>query len=147
MQKDLNHISNYMENLSRRRVLCAMGAGLSCVPVGLAASSTPAEAGTVTSFGDGVNLQPSYVCNGDQDLGWDLMNQHSDISTVRIEIELPFWGEGQASLSDARHWINEANTNGYSVIATCHHYPNNGPGDPQDLYKAADWWADNYGYL
>ncbi len=110
-------------------------------------ASTSPVAATGASFGDGVNLQPTYFCDGDQDLGWDLMNDHSDISTVRIEIEPPSWGETSATLSDARRWIDEANANGYQVIATCHHYPNNGSGDPQALYDAASWWADNYSYL
>ncbi|WP_211194989.1 CBM35 domain-containing protein [Halorhabdus amylolytica] len=98
-------------------------------------------------MGDGVNLQPSYFCNGDQDIGWDSMGDYPDIRTVRIEIEPPSWGESQATLSDARRWIDEANDNGYEVIATCHHYPNNGSNTKQDLLDAAQWWTDNYSYL
>jgi mannan endo-1,4-beta-mannosidase len=131
-------------DLSRRAILRATGVGVGGLVLGAASSSAAARGAW---FGDGVNLQPSYFCSGDQEMGWGLMNQYPDISTVRIEIEPPSWGAGQASLSDAQRWIDEANANGYHVIATCHHYPNNGSGDPQDLYDAANWWANNYSYL
>jgi mannan endo-1,4-beta-mannosidase len=131
-------------DLSRRAILRATGVGVGGLVLGAASSSAAARG---ASFGDGVNLQPSYYCSGDQELGWGLMNQYPDISTVRIEIEPPSKGESQADMGDARRWIDEANANGYNVIATCHHYPNNGSGDPQDLYDAANWWANNYSYL
>lgn len=120
----------------------------STITLGSIATTSSATA-SGASFGDGVNLQPAYFCGGEQDLGWDLMNQHSDISTVRIEIEPPSWGEAHSdlTLSDIRRWIDEANANGYQVIATCHHWPNNGSGDTQDLQDAANWWANNYATL
>lgn len=132
-------------NVSRRGLLRVTGVGLGGLAFGYTASSSATARGA--SFGDGVNLQPSYYCNGDQDLGWGLMNQYPGIRTVRIEIEPPARGESQADLEDAKRWIDEANANGYNVIATYHHYPNNGSNDPQDLYDAADWWVDNYSYL
>jgi mannan endo-1,4-beta-mannosidase len=132
-------------SVSRRGLLRATSVGLGGLAFGYTASSSAAARGA--SFGDGVNLQPSYFCGGNQDLGWGLMNQYPDIQTVRIEIEPPARGESQADLEDAKRWIDEANANGYNVIATYHHYPNNGSNDPQDLYDAANWWADNYSYL
>jgi len=114
---------------------------------GVLATSTNATAGGGASFGDGVNLQPAYYCSGDQDLGWSLMSDNPKIKTTRIELEPPSWGETSSTLSDQKRWIDEATNNGYQVIATCHHYPNNGSNVKQDLYDAANWWADNYSYL
>lgn len=94
-------------------------------------------------WGDGVNLQPSYFNNGDVDLGWNLMNPHSKIQTVRIEIEPD---EG-VSLSTMQRWISEANQNGYNVIATCHNYQFNGSDDVNALINSANWWRDNYSSL
>lgn len=131
--------------LSRRSLLRTAGTGVAALTVSSLASSSAAAAGA--PFGDGVNLQPAYYCNGEQDLGWDLMNQYSDIQTVRIEIEPPSWGESQASLEESRRWIDEAASNGYEVVATCHHYPYNGESNEGYLYEAADWWVDNYDYL
>jgi len=68
--------------------------------------------GRRASFGDGVNLQPSYFCDGDQDLGWDLMNDYPDIETVRIEIEPFSFGEVATTVEDAKRWIDEAGANG-----------------------------------
>jgi len=93
--------------------------------------------------GDGVNLQPSYYCSGDMDLGWDLMNQYSKIKTLRIEMDP---GEG-ATVEDFARWIQEANDNGYDVIATYHNYQDNGSADPSTLQQAADWWVDNWNTL
>lgn len=130
---------------NRREVLKSTAIGTT-IGLGVLASSTTTTAAGA-SFGDGVNLQPAYYCGGDQNLGWDLMNDHPDIETVRIEIEPPSGGETSADLADIRRWIDEANANGYQVIATYHHWPNNGSGDPQDLQDAADWWVQNYDYL
>jgi len=129
----------------RREVIKSSAIGTT-LGIGILASSSTTTA-TGASFGDGVNLQPAYYCNGEQNLGWDLMTDHPDIKTVRIEIEPPSGGETSADLSDIRRWIDEANNNGYQVIATYHHWPNNGSGDPLDLQDAADWWVENYNYL
>lgn len=129
----------------RRDVLKSSAIGTT-MGIGVLASSSTTTA-TGASFGDGVNLQPAYYCSGEQDLGWDLMNEYPDIETVRIEIEPPTGGETSATLSDIRRWIDEANANGYQVIATYHHWPSNGSGDPQDLQDAANWWVENYDYL
>lgn len=133
--------------VTRRTFLKSSVVG-STITLGSIATTSSATA-SGASFGDGVNLQPAYFCGGEQDLGWDLMSQHSDISTVRIEIEPPSWGEAHndLTLSDVRRWIDEANANGYQVVATCHHWPNNGSGDTQDLQDAANWWANNYATL
>lgn len=96
---------------------------------------------------DGVNIQPAYTCNGKQDLGWELMTQHIDIKTVRIEIEPPAWGRTGTALEDAKRWIDEAHSQGLRVIATCHHFPVNGAAGEEVLFDAAHWWAANYAYL
>jgi len=129
---------------ARRDLLRAAGTGVA-IGSGLLVGAGPSAASV--GFGDGVNLQPSYFCDGTQDLGWDLLTAHPDIETVRIEIEPPSWGESSADLADARRWIDEGADNGLDVIATCHHYPNNGSNSKGDLLDAADWWVDNYDYL
>ncbi|WP_254530675.1 hypothetical protein [Natrinema gelatinilyticum] len=53
-------------------------------------------ASSVARLGDGddANLQPSYYCNSEQDIGWDLTNRCRDsIHTLRIELGLPERGE------------------------------------------------------
>lgn len=47
----------------------------------------PSFATSLYNFGDGVNLQPSYFCNGDMDLGWNLMKKYDKIKSVRIEMD------------------------------------------------------------
>ncbi|MBX0302765.1 carbohydrate-binding protein [Haloarcula salinisoli] len=129
---------------ARRDFLRAAGAGVAIGSgLGVGAGLSTASVG----FGDGVNLQPSYFCDGTQDLGWGLLADHPEIETVRIEIEPPSWGETSADLADARRWLDEAADNGLQVVATCHHYPNNGSNSKEDLLDAAQWWVDNYDYL
>jgi mannan endo-1,4-beta-mannosidase len=127
--------------VTRRDLLKSTVAG-AAIGTGLVASTSSAMA-VRASFGDGVNLQPSYYCSGDQNLGWGLMNKYPDIQTVRIEIE----PDEQASIGDAKRWISEANANGYEVIATYHNYEDIGSGDPQALYDAAQWWRNNHNTL
>jgi hypothetical protein len=100
------------------------------------------EAAT-NNLGDGVNLQASYFCSGDMNLGWNLMNENGNIKSVRIEMDP---GE-QASVPDFTRWIKEANDNGYQVIATYHNWQDNGSPDPTTLMTAANWWKDNYSQL
>ncbi len=126
----------------RRTVLRAVGGGMA---LGLFGSSP--TSGAAASFGDGVNLQPSYFCRGDQNLGWGLMNQYPDIQTVRIEIEPFSFNEVSTTRDDAKRWIDEANSHGYEVIASYHHYPDNGSSNASALQTAADWWVDHYSYL
>jgi mannan endo-1,4-beta-mannosidase len=92
---------------------------------------------------DGVNFQPSYYCNGDMNLGWDLMNEYRKIQFVRIEMD----PDGYASVSDFTRWIKEANDSGYQVIATYHKGADIGSPDPSKLMDAANWWKDNYNQL
>jgi|GEM_PF-578110 len=129
----------------RRTVLKAIGTTTLLGGIGALSSGNAAAAGA--TFGDGVNLQPSYFCGGDQALGWDLMNQYPDIETVRIEIEPFAFGEVSTTADDAKRWIDEAAANGKHVIATYHHYPDNGSGDPAALQAAADFWAQHYATL
>ncbi|WP_246308382.1 cellulase family glycosylhydrolase [Halosimplex rubrum] len=129
----------------RRTVLRALGGGVALGAVG----TLGAEVSTATGadLGDGVNLMPPYYCSGDQDLGWDLMDEYPDIETVRIEIEPPSMGESQSTMDDAKRWIDEAHEHGYDVLATYHHHPHNGSADPAHLQNAADWWVEHYDYL
>jgi len=132
-----------------RRDLLKTSATGALVGASVLASSTSGSAATVDApFGDGVNILPSYSCNGDQNLGWDLMNKHDKIQTVRIEMEPPQKNRGDnLEMADLKRWIDEANWNGKDVIATFHHKPYIGSDSKSDLMEAAQWWADNYWYL
>jgi mannan endo-1,4-beta-mannosidase len=93
--------------------------------------------------GCGVNLQPSYFCNGDMDLGWDLMDNYSYIKTLRIELD----SSTSSTIDDFVRWISEANNNGYDVIATYHYASVLGSNDPNQLLAAANWWVANWDTL
>lgn len=93
--------------------------------------------------GNGVNLQPSYFCNGDQNLGWPLMKANTKIKSVRLEMD-PTSG---STISDFSRWIQEANANGFFVIATYHEDADLGSNDPAKLMNAANWWKNNYSQL
>ncbi|WP_254531724.1 PKD domain-containing protein [Natrinema gelatinilyticum] len=135
---DLGHTRRDILKISAAGTV--LGAGL----VGNTASAMAAGA----PFGDGVNLQPSYFCGGTgQDIGWDLMEQYPAVQTVRIEIEPFSFGDVDTTVEDARRWIDEAAENGYEVIATYHHDPDNGSANPSALQRAADFWVDHYGTL
>lgn len=98
-------------------------------------------AGRTGSFNNGVNLQPAYYCNGDQNLGWALMNQYSKIQTVRIEYD----NSTSSTVSDLSRWIREAQSNGKTVIATFHRY--GGSNDVANILEAANFWKTNYSTL
>ena len=106
-------------------------------------SGTTINPATPGLEGCGVNLQPSYFCNGDMDLGWDLMDNYSHIKTLRIEMD-PFT---TSTIDDFVRWIGEANDNGYDVIATYHHASELGSNDPNTLLAAANWWVENWDTL
>lgn len=89
------------------------------------------------TFGNGVNLQPSYYNNGDVDFAWSLMSRQTRIRTVRIEIE-------PNKALQARGWIQQACGNGYEVIATYHKVTVLGQDTRSELMDAADWWRANY---
>lgn len=95
---------------------------------------------TVSYFGNGVNLQPSYYNSGNVDFGWSLMKAQPNIKTVRIEIE-------PGSETQGASWIAQANANGYAVIATYHKYKVLGSDDTSELLAAANWWKANYATL
>ncbi|QLG49294.1 PKD domain-containing protein [Natrinema halophilum] len=135
-----------METVHTRRNILKTSAAGTVVGAGLIGSSSSAMAAGA-SFGDGVNLQPSYFCDGDQDIGWELMNQYPNIETLRIEIEPFSFGEVNTTVEDAKRWIDEATENGYTVIASYHHYPDNGASQASALQNAADFWAEHYGTL
>jgi len=126
----------------RRTVLRGLGGGVALGAVGTLGAAVTTAAGA--SFGDGVNLQPSYFCDGDQDLGYDLMSEYPDIETVRIEIEPFDFGEVATTVADAKRWIDEAAAHGLDVIATYHHYPDNGSASAAALQNAAEFWAEHY---
>ncbi|KQS36764.1 hypothetical protein [Pedobacter sp. Leaf194] len=92
------------------------------------------------NFGNGVNLQPSYANNGVVKFGWELMKQYTKIKTVRIEIE-------PDKVSQGKLWIQQALSNGYSVIATYHKYTVLGSDDANEVVAAANWWKTNYASL
>jgi hypothetical protein len=93
--------------------------------------------------GCGVNLQPSYYCDGDMNLGWSLMKNHPYIKTIRIELDP--WRN--STISDFVRWISEANDNGYDVIATYHYADSLGSNNPNLLLAAANWWVENWDTL
>lgn len=92
------------------------------------------------NFGNGVNLQPSYYNNGNVNIGWSLMKQNTKIQTVRIEIE-------PDKISQAKTWISQARSNGYTVIATYHKSSVLGSDATSELTAAANWWKSNYSNL
>jgi hypothetical protein len=107
-------------------------------------TSTTTSGGTINPAtpgleGCGVNLQPSYFCNGDMDLGWDLMDNYSHIKTLRIELD----SSTSSTIDDFVRWLSEANDNGYDVIATYHYASVLGSNDPNQLLAAANWWVEN----
>lgn len=106
-------------------------------------SGTTINPATPGLEGCGVNLQPSYYCSGDMDLGWDLMDNYSDIKTLRIELD----PGTPSTIDDFVRWINEANNNNYDVIATYHNHQELGSNDLNTLLAAADWWVDNWDTL
>lgn len=97
-----------------------------------------------STFGNGVNLQPSYFCSGKQDLGWTSMQNYPKIGSVRIELD----PSASATLDDFRRWVTEAfSHNRSTVIATYHQYSKLGSNNPGDLIDAANWWVQNYAFL
>jgi mannan endo-1,4-beta-mannosidase len=95
---------------------------------------------SVTAFSNGVNLQPSYYHSGNVTFGWELMKSHSQIKTVRIEIE-------PDKVSQGKEWISQATKQGYTVIVTYHKSAVLGSDNSQELQAAADWWVKNYAFL
>jgi hypothetical protein len=95
-------------------------------------ASTTIATTTTISLGNGVNLQPSYYCSGDENLGWPLMNQYAKITTVRIELD----PSTSSTISDFARWISEAIANGKKVIATFHEY--GGSDSVTDIMTAAN---------
>ena len=88
----------------------------------------------------GVNVQASYLCAGNMNLAWTLMQQNPHIKCVRIMVD----PGGNADTSDFVRWITEANNNGYQVIVACNYYQDIGSGNPETLLKAADWWKTHF---
>lgn len=91
-------------------------------------------------FGNGVNLQPSYYNNGNVDMGWSLMKSKGNIKSVRIEIE-------PGKETQAKTWIAQAKSNGYTVIATYHKSSVLGSDSTSELSIAGTWWKNNYSNL
>lgn len=119
------------------------GKSQSTGPTTTTTSGTTINPATPGLEGCGVNLQPSYFCNGDMNLGWDLMDNYSDIKTLRIELDT----STNSTMDDFARWISEANSNGYDVIATYHYASELGSNDPNQLLAAAKWWVDNWDTL
>lgn len=91
-------------------------------------------------IGNGINVQPSYYNGGYPNFAWSLMKQQTKIKTVRIEIEPGYE-------TQAWSWINNAVSNGFSVIATYHKSAVLGSDNVSDLMDAANWWVAHYAYL
>jgi len=91
-------------------------------------------------FGNGVNLQPSYYNNGNVNMGWSLMKSKANIKSVRIEIE-------PGKETQAKTWIAQAKSNGYTVIATYHKSAVLGSDSTSELSAAGTWWQNNYSNL
>ena len=106
----------------------------------LKSSATAKTTSTFGDIGNGVNLQPSYYNGGNCDLGWNLMKQNTKIKTVRIEVE-----PGQEA--NAKRWISEAKSNGFTVIVSYHKSSVLGSDSTAELNAAATWWKNNYAYL
>ena len=100
-------------------------------------TTLPSEEGV---FGNGVNLQPSYYNGGNPNFGWTLMKQNTKIKTVRIEIE-------PDKVTQAKSWISQAKSNGYTIIATYHKASVLGSDNASELTAAANWWKTNYSAL
>ncbi|SDZ86649.1 hypothetical protein SAMN05192529_10337 [Arachidicoccus rhizosphaerae] len=92
------------------------------------------------SIGNGVNLQPSYYNNGRVNFDWPLMKSMDKIKTVRIEIE-------PNAVQQAKEWIRQADSAGYTIIATYHKAKVLGSDDPAEVQEAANWWQHNYNTL
>lgn len=105
--------------------------------IALASTSAMTSAG---EFGNGVNLQPSYYNNGNVNMGWSLMKSKTNIKSVRIEIE-------PGKETQAKTWIAQAKSNGYTVIATYHKSAVLGSDSTSELSAAGTWWKNNYANL
>jgi hypothetical protein len=109
------------------------------VSAGLALAGVSA-ASLAGEFGNGVNLQPSYYNNGNVNMGWSLMKSKANIKSVRIEIE-------PGKETQAKTWIAQAKSNGYTVIATYHKSSVLGSDSTSELSSAGTWWKNNYSNL
>ena len=103
----------------------------------LLSTKTSFPANLTANLGNGVNLQPSYYNGGYPDFGWSLMKQQTRIKTVRIEIE-------PDKVTQAKNWIAQAKSNGYTIIATYHKSSVLGSDNTAELTAAANWWKTNY---
>ena len=101
---------------------------------------TPFLTTVMCQSSNGVNLQPSYYNNGNVTMGWDVMKKHSQIKSLRIEVE-------PDKVQQGYEWIRQASEEGYKLIVTYHKYEVLGSDDPVEVKKAANWWKDNYRYL
>lgn len=99
-----------------------------------------AQTELTSGIGHGVNIQPSYYNNGNPNFGWALMKQQTKIKTVRLEIE-------PDKVTQAKTWISQAKSNGYTVIATYHKSSVLGSDNTAELTAAANWWKANYANL
>lgn len=143
--KNLNCVKILTGSIMCFSLLFSCSKGTSDAPVAITPPVVPVVAPpvvppVVVNFGNGVNLQPSYANNGVVNFGWNLMKQYNKIKTVRIEIE-------PDKVTQGKQWIQEAISNGYSVIATYHKYTVLGSDDANEVIAAANWWKTNYANL
>lgn len=90
---------------------------------------------TAGIVGNGVNIQPYYYNGGNPNLGLSFMKQNTKIKTVRIMCSA-------GGVSQAKSWITQVRSNGYSIIATFQGVA--GSDSVSDLTKAANYWKSNY---
>jgi len=127
-------MNNHKTRVTPKFIDKILGASLGLVLAGVSVSSF---AGL---YPNGVNLQPSYYNNGNVDMGWSLMKANGNIKTVRIEIE-------PGKETQAKTWISQARSNGYTVIATYHKSSVLGSDSTSELSAAGTWWKTNYSSL
>jgi len=121
---------------------CALMSSCTKSPVALQPPQSDAVTPALSAgLGDGVNLQPSYYNGGNVTFGWSTMQAHTNIKTVRIEIE------PSVSITQVKSWISQARSSGYAVIATYHKASVLGSDNVSDLLAAANWWKSNYSAL
>lgn len=123
---------NLAKRASHRFAKSTLGAVIGCIGF-----VSIANAGL---YPNGVNLQPSYYNNGNVNMGWSLMKANTKIKTVRIEIE-------PGKETQAKTWISQARSNGFTVIATYHKSSVLGSDSTSELNAAANWWKSNYSSL
>ena len=99
---------------------------------------------SVSFFGNGINIQPSYYSSGNPQCSWDLIGEFSGIKSIRIEIDAV---NSKVDAIQAARWIFEAHKLGLKIIATYHDWKALGSNNPEYVIQAANWWLNNFDIL